>query len=149
MVHTKTAIVSFLRTSTKSNIMTNTSDATQGPVLRETSSSSLEERRNRALRRIQSYDTRPSTVAARNFLGVTDSDDNDNDTDNDTDTDSGSKKKKKANRPAFHWKTLPQRVEWLCEVLEGWVSTRCTSVCCVVNAALVSCLTVLLSYYYS
>lgn len=61
-------------------------------------------------RSIQSYDTRPTTVAAREFLGVTD--------DKQTWI---MLTNKKNNKPGFHWKTLPQRVEWLCGVLEAWV----------------------------
>ena len=66
---------------------------------------SLEERTNRAIQRMNAYETRPSTVAAMRFLGL---------------VEDGAKK-----RPALSWKTLPERVDLLCETLEGWVSNCC------------------------
>jgi hypothetical protein len=78
-----------------------------------------EERRNRAWSRIQSYDTRPSTVAAKEFLGLAANDNGDSDNAND---DTLATKRNKTQTPCrMDWKTLPQRVEWLCGVLEGWV----------------------------
>ena len=60
-----------------------------------------EERRTRALSRIHSYATRPSTIAADAFFG----------------NDPGTNK-------SLSWKTLPRRIHDLCQVLEGWVRTN-------------------------
>jgi hypothetical protein len=55
-----------------------------------------EERRQRALSRIHAVRSRPTTIAAQEFFSGVDS---------------------------KNWRTLPQRLERFCQVLEGWVSS--------------------------
>jgi hypothetical protein len=54
-----------------------------------------EERRQRALSRIHAVRSRPTAIAAQEFFAGVD---------------------------AKNWRSLPQRLERLCQVLEGWVS---------------------------
>jgi len=65
---------------------------------------SFEAQRSKALARFHAYHTRPSTIAAEEFLGK-------------TGTTTGSIRMK-----PLHWETLPERVAKLSQVLSEWVS---------------------------
>lgn len=61
------------------------------------------QRQLRALERFRAYDTRPSTVAAKEFFGDSD----------------------RSTKSPLHWETLPERVDKLCQTLMGWVCREC------------------------
>lgn len=70
-------------------------------ALSETQSLSIQEQKARAaVERFQAYHTRPSTVAAQEFLGIVEG----------------------RRKTPLHWESLLERVEKLARTLQEWVS---------------------------
>ena len=65
---------------------------------------SSDRRKEIAIARYQAFETRPTTVAAKEFFNG--------------DGINGTRRK------ANNWRSLPQRVRRLCQVLENWVSMK-------------------------
>ena len=70
-----------------------------------------------ALARFHAYHTRPSTMAANEFLGITTPPSSTGSTTTTLDGRTTS-----TTKAPLHWETLPERVEKLCQVLREWVS---------------------------
>jgi len=120
-------ILLYNRMGLSDTIMLSTSSSLKlSPSSASLTSDDNEHQARTALARFHAYHTRPSTVAANEFLGITTPPSSPGSTPT-TGTLDG--RTAPTTKVPVHWETLPERVEKLCHVLREWVSGNIALVC--------------------